>query len=74
MHSEDAVTILAGTIMLNFIASEVGVHLDIHLQGGVYMIYTPPIEQSDWLECYNHGTIIFVLHLNMYFKHGSHLC
>ena len=20
------------------------------------MIYTPPIEQSDWSECYNHGT------------------
>ena len=33
-------------------------YLDIHLQGGVYLIYTPPIEQSDWLECYNHGTII----------------
>ena len=31
-------------------------YLDIHLQGGVYLIYTPPIEQSDWLECYNHGT------------------
>ena len=21
------------------------------------MIYTPPIQQSDWSECYNHGTI-----------------
>jgi hypothetical protein len=19
-------------------------------------VYTPPIEQSDWSECYNHGT------------------
>ena len=56
MHSEDAVSILAGMIMQNFIASEVGVYLDIHLQGGVYLICTPPIEQSDWLECYNHGT------------------
>ena len=36
------------------------VYLDIHLQGGVYLIYTPPIEQSDWLECYNHGTNIYI--------------
>ena len=56
MHSEDAVTILAGMIMYNFIASEVGVYLDIHLRGGVYLVYTPHIEQFDRLECYNHGT------------------
>ena len=36
--------------MQNFIASEVG----------VFLICTPPIEQSDWLECYNHGTNICV--------------
>ena len=30
LHSEDAVTILAGIIMQNFIASEVGVYLDIY--------------------------------------------
>ena len=24
------------------------------------MIYTPPIEQSDWSECYNHGTNIYI--------------
>lgn len=25
-------------------------YLDIHLQGGLYVIYTPHIEQSDWSE------------------------
>ena len=24
------------------------------------MIYTPPTEQSDWSECYNHGTNIYI--------------
>ena len=37
LHSKDAVTKLAGMIMQNFIASEVGVYLDRHLSlGGVY--------------------------------------
>ena len=25
------------------------------------MIYTPPIQQSDWSECYNHGTSVATL-------------
>ena len=28
------------------------------------MIYTLPIEQSDWSECYNHGTIVNKSHKN----------
>ena len=28
---------------------------------GVFVIYTPPIEWSDWSECYNHGTKLCVV-------------
>ena len=45
-------------LVKNFIALEVGEYLDIHLLGGEYHIYTPPMEQSDWSECHNYGTII----------------
>lgn len=39
---------LASNVASRYIASEKSGYTDIHLLGGVYGIYQPPIEQSDW--------------------------
>ena len=38
--------------------------MNIHLQGGVYEIYTPSVGQSDWSECYNHDTSITIHYIH----------
>ena len=38
------------------IALELGELILIYLQGGELEINSPPIQQSDWSECYNDGT------------------
>ena len=48
----------------NFRGSLLPVQLKIASAGpvlGVYYIYTPPIQRSDWSECYNHGTIFVIV-------------
>ena len=63
MHSEDAVTHDPGRhdhVKFDSLRGRCVSRYTPTRPEGVYLIYTPPIEQSDWLECYNHGTISLV--------------